>query len=133
MYSQTLTDATDLNHWSNRNEAATILPRLVRRLISVTAHDIVQISVRAGDGVSIGGWDGCLEATEGNEFVPKGKSVWEIGKDKNVKGKADGDYEKRKAGMFPAGEMLTNIVVFVANLIIGITVQVCSPILSPLI
>lgn len=97
MYNQTLTDATDLNQWSNRNEAATILPRLVRRLISVTARDITLISVRAGDGVSIGGWDALLETSDGNEFVPEGKSVWEVGKEKGVKGKADKDYEKRKA------------------------------------
>ncbi|HMV47315.1 MAG TPA: hypothetical protein PLD20_17455 [Blastocatellia bacterium] len=36
-----------------------------------------------------------VQATEGNAFVPTGASVWEMGTNRDVKGKADEDYEKR--------------------------------------
>jgi hypothetical protein len=43
----------------------------------------------------MGGWDGIVDAPEGNTFVPDGFSVWELGVNRDVKGKADGDYQKR--------------------------------------
>lgn len=45
----------------------------------------------------MGGWDGVLELAEGTEYLPQGLSVWEFGASKSVKGKADGDYQKRNA------------------------------------
>jgi hypothetical protein len=93
----TLINATDLNLWSNRNTASSTLPELLRRLIITTAKKLNFISFAAGDGTLLGGWDGRVDVTEGNAYVPVGKSVWELGTNKGVKAKADEDYEKRKA------------------------------------
>lgn len=97
MITQTLIDASDLNAWSNRNDSSTFLPRLLRTLILGTVSNVRHIGFRSGEGVAIGGWDGLLDVENGNAFVPTGKSVWELGTGKDVKGKADDDYEKRKA------------------------------------
>jgi hypothetical protein len=43
----------------------------------------------------MGGWDGIVDAPEGNAFVPDGFSVWELGVNRDVKGKADRDYQER--------------------------------------
>ncbi len=81
----TLINATDLNLWANRNTASSSLPQLLRRLVTTTTKGLNFISLRAGEGTSIGGWDGRLHVTEGNTFVPEGKSVWELGTNQKYK------------------------------------------------
>jgi hypothetical protein len=94
---KTLIDATDLNQWANRRDAQGFVPKLLRRLIRATVGRIERIGFPAEEAVQLGGWDGTLKVEEGNEFVPDGQSVWEFGANRGVKGKADKDYEKRKA------------------------------------
>ncbi|HQU90888.1 MAG TPA: hypothetical protein PLK77_01250 [Pyrinomonadaceae bacterium] len=98
MITQTLINASDLNAWSNRNDSSTFFPQLLRTLILGTVSSVRHIGFRSGEGVAIGGWDGRLDVEDGDAFVPTGKSVWELGTGKEVKGKADDDYDKRKAG-----------------------------------
>lgn len=88
-------DATDLNLWANRLDAQSSLPQLVRRLIHATVEQLQRINIPAGDSVQIGGWDGIVYTEQGNAFVPKGCSAWEFGATKEIKGKADSDYDKR--------------------------------------
>ena len=88
-------NATDLTTWANVRDSQDTLPKLVRRLIHATVSRVKRIEFRAGEGVQLGGWDGIVEAEQGNEFVPDGISGWELGTGKNVKGKADDDYENR--------------------------------------
>ncbi len=96
MASMMLVQATDIDSWANRRTAQDKLPKLLRRLIGATTERIKFISVRADEGVQLEGFDGVIEVETGNEFVPDGKSVWEFGTNKQVKSKADDDYEKRK-------------------------------------
>ncbi|WCK53439.1 hypothetical protein PP175_19110 [Aneurinibacillus sp. Ricciae_BoGa-3] len=95
MHSKLLVDATDLAQWADRRDSQSKLPELVRRLILASSVHIDRISFAAGEGVSLGGWDGIAIAEEGDGFVPTGTSVWEMGVNKSVKGKADDDYRKR--------------------------------------
>ncbi|WP_293104210.1 hypothetical protein [Moorena sp. SIOASIH] len=98
-------DATDLNLWANRRDAQARLPQLLRRLIHATVQQPQRVVFSAGDSVQMAGWDGIVDAPEGNSFVPNGYSVWELGVKKGVKGKADGDYDKRvknALGVIPA-------------------------------
>ncbi|MBE9114394.1 hypothetical protein IQ249_00635 [Lusitaniella coriacea LEGE 07157] len=90
-------DATDLNSWANRRDAQGKLPQLLRRLIHATVPRLQRIRFPAGESVQMGGWDGIIETSEGNAFVPDGCSVWELGVNRKVKGKADDDYQKRCA------------------------------------
>lgn len=88
-------DTTDLKLWANRRESQGELPRVVRRLVRATVDTPHRVAFPGGDAVAIGGYDGIVEVADGNEFVPDGRSVWELGVNKAVKGKADDDYDKR--------------------------------------
>src|SRR5215208_874547 len=106
MPTATLVDATDLNAWSNRREAPSLLPRVIRRLVHATLERVDRVGFPADEGVQLGGYDGVVRVGEGNAFVPEGTSVWELGTNRNVKAKADEDYEKRRAdplGLDPSG------------------------------
>ena len=105
MIPQNWIDATDLNQWANRQDAQARLPQLLRRLIHATVQQLQRIGFPAGESVQMGGWDGIVEAPQGNAFVPDNYSVWELGANRAVKGKADGDYQKRcedPRGVVPA-------------------------------
>lgn len=88
-------DATDLKAWATRLDSQETMPLLIRKLIRATATKIGKIKFPAGESVQLGGWDGILEVEEGTEFFPSGISLWESGTNRDIKGKADGDYEKR--------------------------------------
>ena len=89
--------ANDLVQWASRFDAPGQLPELVRRLILATTGDITHLQMRSSEGTRYGGYDGVLEAGQGNAFVPDGLSVWEMGVDPKPKKKADDDYTKRTA------------------------------------
>lgn len=100
-----LIDATDLASWANRRDAQGTLPQLLRRLVHATVERVLRAGFPAGEGVQLGGWDGIVAVEQGNAFVPDGTSAWELGVNKDIKGKADDDYEKRRAdprGIDPA-------------------------------
>ena len=85
----------DLLVWAKGAGADQELPRLLRRLIRETTQ-IERIEFPSGTGVATPGWDGIVECAEGNQFVPDGRSGWEVsvqqsGSDR----KARDDYDKR--------------------------------------
>lgn len=98
MRSITLADATDLSFWADRRDSQGILPQLLRRLIYATVERVLRMDFPAGEGVQLGGWDGIVSVEGGNTFVPNGTSGWELSTQKDIKGKADDDYEKRCKG-----------------------------------
>lgn len=103
--------ATQIVDWAATKEAQANLPRLVRRLcfdVSTTR----QIAFPAGDSTYSPGWDGVLYSEHGNAWVPMGASRWEVGCDKAVTSKANGDYQKRTKQTTEA-ERLTTTFVFV--------------------
>lgn len=107
MIPQNWINASDLNTWANRanRDAQAQLPQLLRRLIHATVQQPRRVGFAAGDSVQMGGWDGIVNAPQGNAFVPDGFSVWELGVSRDVKGKADSDYQKRctkPLGVVPA-------------------------------
>ncbi|MCC5812494.1 MAG: hypothetical protein JJU06_19190 [Ectothiorhodospiraceae bacterium] len=87
--------ATDLSRWSDERVSEGLLPQLLRRLLYMLTEGRVVLEMPSGDSINTGGWDGIAEVTEGTEHIPPGKSVWEFGTGKAIKGKADGDYDKR--------------------------------------
>lgn len=90
-------DQTHLREWANTLSARSEFPRLVRRLVLETANGAVRTGVPAGEGVSVGDWDGIVKALQPSAFVPAGLSLWEFSVEKSVGRKADSDYEKRLA------------------------------------
>ena len=95
MTSPTLVDATDLEQWADRLEAQGLFPQLVRRLILATGQQLRKVSFRSGEGTRHRGWDGVVKAGKGTPFVPAGVSGWELGTGKDVRRKAQEDYQKR--------------------------------------
>jgi transcriptional regulator with XRE-family HTH domain len=88
-------NAYDLAQWAGRFDSFGLLPELVHRLVRATVKDIISFSMSSKEGTRIGGYDGILETEHGNEFVPAGLSVWEMGVNADPKQKADKDYKKR--------------------------------------
>lgn len=91
-----LATATDLVQWAELQEARAKLPQLVRRLISATANGLTSLSMRAGEGVQLPGFDGFVVAQAADSHVPAGTSVWEMGVNKDPTSKANDDYGKRR-------------------------------------
>src|SRR5712691_8667283 len=89
------TKAADLELWADYLDTRARLPQLVRRLIHATVDSIQQIEFPAGEGIQRPGWDGIVETTSGNAFVPSGLSGWEIGVDRDPGKKAEEDFQKR--------------------------------------
>lgn len=89
-------NSADLKNWADRRDCQKTLPFLIRQLIRATINQIVSISFPAGENIVYSGWDGKLESREETEYIPKGLSGWELSTVKNVKEKAENDYQKRK-------------------------------------
>lgn len=92
-------DTNDLELWANSVDCKYHLPHLIRKLILETTDNstIKNMHFPYGEDVQTGGYDGELTTESENMFVPLGESIWEFGTTNNKKGKADEDYEKRKA------------------------------------
>ncbi len=91
-----LADASQLAQWAETasRDAQDTLPELIRRLLSHTPG-ITAISMRAGDGVALSGWDGEADST-GASFLPAGRLRFEIGAGQRPKRKADEDWNDRR-------------------------------------
>lgn len=92
-----LITSNHLVRWTDlhKREAEQTFPELVRRLLDATP-EASEISMRAGDSVALSGYDGTAVLTEGNNLLPPGKIVFELGTDKGIKRKASADFEKRR-------------------------------------
>lgn len=99
MRHQKLIRATDLANWADSMDARALLPELIRRLVHATilAPALEHVNFSGGEEIQRPGYDGetRVKAEGGNAWVPDGLSCWEIGTDKDKKGKLDSDYEKR--------------------------------------
>lgn len=85
----------DLAAWADSVDARYTLPKLMRTLIRATAAPDSAVDFPAFEDAQLPGYDGIVDSSVANGFVPKGKSVWELSTDKNPSAKADSDYEKR--------------------------------------
>ena len=89
--------AITLEQWADRVDAQSVFPLLIRRLVrgTVASDNLIRVQIPAFEGVQIPGWDGLIEATRGNEFVPAGLSVWEMSVNRQPRRKAEEDFRKR--------------------------------------
>ena len=90
--------------WASGLGSVEELPRLVRKLIAETVPSVEWLDMPAEEGVASPGWDGVVECPVGNQFVPDGRSVWELSTAQdNAHSKACEDYDKRRENT-PQGE-----------------------------
>lgn len=86
----------DIDRWAQSRRAQDELPILISRLIGASGT-ATALSVPGGDAVSTPGFDGEIESTGTNPWVPTGRSVWEMSVDGSPTSKANRDYTKRVA------------------------------------
>lgn len=89
--------AEEIDNWTNRESrrAQEIVPLLVWKLILASGKSINDHHFPYGKAIQYAGVDGFLDTCDSSPFYPSGKSVWEIGTDKNIIKKFNGDYNKR--------------------------------------
>lgn len=91
-----IVQAGDLDRYAPTRDSQAVIPELVYWLVKQSCSDLVVCRIPYGDAVNQPGWDGMVETEEGFlEFVPKGKSFWEIGTGADPQTKATDDFKKR--------------------------------------
>ena len=107
--------AKDIGRWAQSREAQGDLPRLIRRL-AVQAGTVTAIAFPAGQSVSRPSWDGQILSSEGDPWVPAGRSLWELSVRHDVATKAEEDYVKRTQETDPDTRQDSTLVVLTARL-----------------
>lgn len=87
--------ANQIEAWVERNTSArSRLAVLLRTLAHSTGRKLTKVDFPGNDDAERPGWDGEIVAEEGTPWIPVGRSGWEFGTNKEVKGKADDDFNK---------------------------------------
>lgn len=88
--------ATDLENYADTRESEGVIPEFVSLLIKESVPDLTLCRIPYGDSVGQPGWDGMVETVNGSrQYVPAGKSVWEIGTGAKPQKKATDDFRGR--------------------------------------
>ena len=88
--------ANEIVTWAvEEGSARARLPVLLRTLVNSTGYKLTRCEFHGNDDSQRAGHDGYIEAEGGTQWIPEGKSWWEFGVNRDVKEKADGDYEKK--------------------------------------
>lgn len=91
-----IVQAGDLDRYAPTRDSQAVIPELVYWLVKQSCPNLVACRIPYGDAVNQPGCDGMVETDEGFlEFVPKGKSYWEIGTGAGPQNKATDDFKKR--------------------------------------
>ena len=88
------TRALHLQNWCEDTRCRVAFPQLVRKLISASCSP-QRIEFPAFEEVQQRGWDGIVEAADGNSLVPAGLSLWELSTEAGIAKKAEADLAKR--------------------------------------
>lgn len=104
--------ARDIEGWAEGLSARAELPALLRRLVNSTGRKVGSSKFPAGDQSQKPGWDGLVESKEATPWIPKGRSGWEFGCNKDPEKKANSDYRTRSRST-PATERNGTTFVFV--------------------
>lgn len=87
----------NLENWAGTPFSKAVLPYLISKLVRATTPASTKANLPSGSASYIGGWDGIVNCESETAYVPQGISLWEFGTSSDCKGKADDDYDKRKA------------------------------------
>jgi len=86
----------DLERYADTRDSQSVIPELIYRLVKQSIDNPIMCRIPYGDAVNQPGWDGLVETDESFlEFVPEGKSYWEIGTGSQPQDKATDDFKKR--------------------------------------
>lgn len=91
-----IVQAGDLDRYAPTRDSQSVVPELVYLLVKQSCSNFVICRIPYGEAVNQPGWDGMVETEDDFlEFVPKGKSYWEIGTGADPQTKATNDFRKR--------------------------------------
>jgi hypothetical protein len=90
-----LVDASDLDGWSNRRDAQSMVPQVIRKLVFATTDRSGTVTFSSGEGIQYPGFDGFTDFDSRTSFVPAGPTAWEIGTSGDPAKKAQSDYTSR--------------------------------------
>lgn len=103
--------ANDIEAWATGNLASrSRLAVFLRTLVHSSGRGLTKVDFPGNDDAERPGWDGLVETTEATPWIPQGLSGWEFGVNKDVKFKADKDYEKSVKALEPAVRRETTFV-----------------------
>jgi len=78
-----IVQAGDLDRYAPSRDSQAVVPELVYWLVRLSCPDVV-CRIPYGESISQSGMDGSVETELGFDgFIPKGKSYWEIGTDRD--------------------------------------------------
>ena len=87
---------TDLQRYADTRDSQAVIPELIYLLVKASVSSLSLCRIPYGEAVNQPGRDGLVEAGEAFfEFVPIGRSYWEIGTNSNPQDKATEDFKKR--------------------------------------
>ena len=91
-----IVQASDFDCYASERDSQAVIPELVYRLVKESCPHLVTCRIPYGNAVNLSGWDGIVETDKAFlEFVPSGKSYWEIGTGTDPEKKATSDFRKR--------------------------------------
>ncbi len=95
--------ADQLSQWfkPTSRRAQELLPGLISRLINATAA-VQGFRFPEGDAIRLHGPDGRTHVKTGNQFVPDGSALWEMGTGEGVGKKVGKDFAKRSRAVADA-------------------------------
>ena len=80
--------AADLERYADSINSQAVIPELIYLLVKQSISNASVCHIPYGDAVNQRGWDGIVEAESAfPEFVPAGRSYWEIGTGKHPQDK----------------------------------------------
>ena len=108
-----IVQADDLERFAFTRKSEAAIPELIYLLVKQSISVVSVCRIPYGDAVNQPGCDGVVHTESGFlEFVPDGKSYWEVGTDANPRKKANDEYRKRTIKI-PAEERAEATFVFV--------------------
>ena len=94
--------AQDLSDWGDRTDGPVSLPTLLAKLVQAAPDPSIELRFPSDEGVRHPGWDGVTNANNGDVYIPKGFTGWELSAQRrNIQQKATEDYAKRTADPSP--------------------------------
>ena len=96
VYLSEIIQPKDLDRFSDTRESQSIIPKIIYQLVIQSCATLSVCRIPYGDAINQPGLDGVVETAQGfKEFVPGGKSLWEIGTNSKPAQKATEDFDKR--------------------------------------
>lgn len=84
-----------IEDWASRGlKPRQRLAVLLRLLVNSTGMQLSKVSFPGNDDSEVPGADGEVESGGATPWIPNGQSIWEFGVNKDIKGKAEGDFAK---------------------------------------